>query len=828
MKEIIFLIAVFNLFIISLSSQTSVHGSVRVSQNNRFLQYEDGTPFFYLGETAWELFHRCSREEASLFLKNRAEKGFTVIQAVILAELDGVHTPNVYEDFPLIYDDPLKPNEAYFQHVDYIIDMAATYGLVIALLPTWGDKVAGDNPMFNIDNAEKFGNFLGTRYKKRKNIIWMLGGDRDWTGYENVWRAMAKGITIGVAGSEDYSKTLITLHSCGGTSSSQWFHNDVWLDFNLQQNGHCYTTSTWDKIYADYNRTPIKPVIDGEPLYEEHPICFNATENGFSTDYHVRRYLYHDLFSGALGHTYGCHAIWQMYTKERTPINFPRRSWLESLNLPGAFEMQYARWLIESRPFFSRIPDQSLILSDAGTLNYRVSATRDTEGSYAFIYSEQGKGFTVDLTKLKAKNIVAWWYNPRNGVASKPDLFDNPGKKDFVPPSNGVGNDWVLVLDDASKKYSIPGFHSISENIPMPVKNIIIADIKPTSVTLQWENPDQISNINGYIVYIDGKEYGGTPFNNITVNNLLPETKYTFSVVKLADNLKESTKGNKVIAKTSKGIKINKLSIKPSTLLLEAGKKEKLNTTISPNNATLRKLKWSSSDTSIAIVNSEGIIFGRIPGDVTITVSSTVDGISVSNLVKVILPVDLLDVKYMKDDIIFDGKLNESCWNNFQIISKAVAGKPNNQASFALAWNDDYLIVAVKVTDDKLVFDSPFSLWNDDGVEIYINSNNSKSNTTSSSDRQFVAVPGKPVLEAKDNTSGVISNLIKNSNGFSGEIAIPFTNLGIKSTDGLLIGFDISNNDDDDGGERDNVLIWKGTVADWTNTSSYGTIRLIK
>ncbi|MDZ7604650.1 MAG: DUF4038 domain-containing protein [Cyclobacteriaceae bacterium] len=73
---------------------------LRVSDNNRFLVYPDGKPFFWLGDTAWELFHRLTREEADLSLKNRAEKGFTVIQAVALAELDGLHDPNPYGRFP--------------------------------------------------------------------------------------------------------------------------------------------------------------------------------------------------------------------------------------------------------------------------------------------------------------------------------------------------------------------------------------------------------------------------------------------------------------------------------------------------------------------------------------------------------------------------------------------------------------------------------------------------------------------------------------------------------------------------------------------------------
>jgi hypothetical protein len=63
---------------------------LKVSENKRFLVREDGSPFFYLGDTAWELFHRLKREEAGRYLEDRARKGFTVIHAVTLGPMGGV------------------------------------------------------------------------------------------------------------------------------------------------------------------------------------------------------------------------------------------------------------------------------------------------------------------------------------------------------------------------------------------------------------------------------------------------------------------------------------------------------------------------------------------------------------------------------------------------------------------------------------------------------------------------------------------------------------------------------------------------------------------
>ncbi len=159
------------------------HGRLMVSENHRFLQFQDGTPFFYLGDTGWEFFHRLTYKEAEKYLENRRQKGFTVIQAVILAELDGLNTPNRNGDKPLIDNDPGRPNKAYFAFVDSLIRLAESKGIFIGLLPTWGDKVDkggwGKGPeIFNPENAFAYGKFLGERYKNFPNIIWIGGGDR--------------------------------------------------------------------------------------------------------------------------------------------------------------------------------------------------------------------------------------------------------------------------------------------------------------------------------------------------------------------------------------------------------------------------------------------------------------------------------------------------------------------------------------------------------------------------------------------------------------------------------------------------------------------------
>ncbi|KAA0992976.1 glycoside hydrolase family 140 protein [Dyadobacter aurulentus] len=430
-----------------------------VSANKRYL-LKEGKPFFWLGDTAWELFHRLDREDAEYYLKKRAAQGFTVIQAVALAEFDGLEVPNTYGDKPFLNNDPTKPNEAYFKHVDFIIDKAAEVGLTIAFLPTWGDKVFkstwGKGPeVFNEANAEVYGKWLGNRYKNRKNIIWLLGGDRNprpGTRDTEIWRAMAAGVEEGVGGAD---KAMMTYHpQPNKEGSSEWFHQDNWFDFNMFQNGHCRDAAVYDHIKGAYERQPIKPVIDGEPIYEDHPVCFNAKELGTSNAYDVRKAAYLDLFAGAFGHTYGCHDIWQMYAPNREAVNGPHVFWQQALELPGALEMKFVRRLMESRPLLDRVPDQTIVVENDLASHERIQATRGKD--YIFIYSSTGKPFTVNADKISGKQLNAFWFDPKNGKTKDVGQFDNKATNKFTPPDSGYGKDWVLVLDDASKNYPKP------------------------------------------------------------------------------------------------------------------------------------------------------------------------------------------------------------------------------------------------------------------------------------------------------------------------------------------------------------------------------------
>jgi len=441
--------SLFTLFLLSFFyAQSQI---LEVSSNGRYLTDEKGNPFFYLGDTAWELFHRLDRAEADLYLENRAGKGFTVIQAVVLAERDGLNDPNPYGEIPLIDKDPTKPNENYFEHVDYIVDKAEALGLFIGMLPTWGSYWSSLNPgkiIFNQDNAYDYGLFLGKRYKD-KPIIWILGGDHNIIN-ENERRlieSMAKGLREGDAGNH-----LITYHPRGTGLSSDYFHDADWLDFNMFQSSHGAHDHD-NGLYAehDYSLTPAKPTLDGEPRYECIPVGFYF--DGFNRldrfdDYDTRQAAYWSILSGACGHTYGNNNIWQMYDLNRDPVIDASTPWHKAIDHPGAFQMSLLKKLFTSRSFHRLVASKDIIADGPKSGGAKIKAALAEDSTFLIVYSPRGEKFSIDKSKLKGDRLAEIWFDPRYGAEYRIHASGTRGIQTYTPPTSGRGNDWVLIIEE--------------------------------------------------------------------------------------------------------------------------------------------------------------------------------------------------------------------------------------------------------------------------------------------------------------------------------------------------------------------------------------------
>ncbi|WP_395343208.1 DUF4038 domain-containing protein [Ningiella sp. W23] len=417
------------------------------------LAHANGEPFFYLGDTAWELFHRLDREEVDVYLSNRAAKGFNVIQAVALAELQGLSEPNAYGHFPLVDNNPLQPdikpgdNNDYWDHVNYVIERAEHHGLYVAFLPIWGQWVhpkwmEGINAIFtDYDTAYSYGEWIANKYKHHPNIIWVVGGDR--VPETDIHTVAFNGMANGINDNDDAH--LITFHpqGWGDKSSQHWWHDNPWLDFNMGQTGH----STRDNLNVinmmtiDRNKQPIKPSINAEPAYEDHPVNWKQ-ENGYFRAYDVRQNAYWSVFSGGAGFTYGHHSIWQMYDEGRKNINFADRYWHQALDRPGADDMRHLKSLIMSYPYFSRRPAPEIFEQTDGDLPVVASMGEN----FVMLYFADSSAIKLKPDAISLSKSKARWFNPRNGAMTE---FNADIKGNISPPSalDREMQDYVLVID---------------------------------------------------------------------------------------------------------------------------------------------------------------------------------------------------------------------------------------------------------------------------------------------------------------------------------------------------------------------------------------------
>ena len=453
---VFFLILVQNIALVAVTCAKPL----KIDNSGHFIVYEDNTPFFYMADTAWRLFHRLNRDEADRYLLDREEKGFTVIQAVVIAGGNGLTQPNAYGDLVLRNKDPLRPNESYFRHVDYIVNKAEQLGLFISMLPTWGSYWSSEDPkkvIFTPDSARSFGKFIGARYKN-KPIIWVMGGDHNIKNMHErkIIEAMVEGIKQGDGGNH-----LITFHPRGPGFSSDSFPNADWLDFNMYQSSHgAHDHDSGLFAEHDYAFTPAKPTLDGEPRYETMPVGYYF--DGFNRldrfdAYDCRQTAYWSLLAGASGHTYGHNSVWQMWEPKHKPIVPATIPWSEALDHPGAFQMGLIRRLFESRPFYKLIPNQSMIKDGPTSGGAKIRAAIASDGSFAFIYSPRGEKFTIDKEMIKGTRTNEIWFDPRYGIVHKILSPDTKCIQTYTPPTKGRGNDWVLVIDNADLKFPLPG-----------------------------------------------------------------------------------------------------------------------------------------------------------------------------------------------------------------------------------------------------------------------------------------------------------------------------------------------------------------------------------
>jgi len=459
LKNILTLAPLIILLLISCNTniKNSTAPPLRISENHRFLESGNNDPFFWLGDTGWLLFMKLNREETGHYLETRHQQGFNVIQVMVLHNVR--NAVNAYGDSaimnhqvnkPLItegnsFEDPLQYD--FWDHVDWIIDLAASKGIYMALVPVWGSNVRAGH--VTSVQATEYGTWIAGRYKDKPNVIWLNGGDVRGDDSTDVWNALGSAIRKTSPGQ------LITFHPFGRTQSSTWFHHESWLDFNMFQSGHrrydqdtsglAYGEDNWKYAVDDYSKVPVKPTLDGEPSYEGIPQGLHDTTQPYWTDKDVRRYAYWSVFAGCCGFTYGHSSIMQFYkTTDLNPGYGAKQYWNIALNAPGSNQMKHLKNLILSKPFFERIPANDMLAEPQAEKYDYIAITRGHD--YLFAYTWTGREFSLNLEKMPDGKYNSTWYDPRTGNSVPGDIY-NKGMVTFNPPGeHEPGNDWVLIL----------------------------------------------------------------------------------------------------------------------------------------------------------------------------------------------------------------------------------------------------------------------------------------------------------------------------------------------------------------------------------------------
>ena len=452
--------------------------NIETSPCGHFFQTEEGAPFFFLGDTVWMLFNKLTEEEARELFADRSKKGFTVIQSVVFRDLFEPNTPNAYGDTPFADEKDMyavKMNPKWMAHVKRITSIAAEYGLIMGILPTWGDKWnehsnSAGPVIMDRDSAQHYGRYLSDELADHRNVIWILGGDSPILNQKqaDLIRAMAQGIRSG--GSSD---RLMTFHP-SGLGSSEIFHSEPWLDFNALQTSHSKPNIPgYIHIERLYNNRLAKPCLDMEPNYEGSPMFVRRDRDQHPTvepvfgAYDVRKSFYRTVLAGAAGFTYGAEPVRQVHRDgDRIHIfeDYAMPTWREGLSLPGSGQLSLMIKLLSERSYFTRGPAQELFLplkqhgawpdrmatglSFAGQENTdpvsHIRVARCSEGSYVLAYVPVRQVVSLDTSGLNGKTMTISLWDPESGGLTDRYKGANTGRCTVVPQRD---LDTLIVID---------------------------------------------------------------------------------------------------------------------------------------------------------------------------------------------------------------------------------------------------------------------------------------------------------------------------------------------------------------------------------------------
>lgn len=424
---------------------------LKVGPSNRCLVDQHGVPFLIHGDAPWSLIVALTPVEAEQYLQVRRRQGFNALLVNLIEHhfggVDnkrGAPSNREGQEPFLAPGDFTRPNEAYFAHADRVLQRAGEMGFLVLLFPSFTGCPGTEEGWYRelkangVEACREYGRYLGRRYAKLKNIVWVAGGDRNPEDVRAQTLALVEGIR-----QIDPDK-LWTADCFRENSAADQYGDQPWLALNA-----IYTyQDVPGKCLGGYSQGPVRPSFLVESHYEDD----FGRRNGNDT----RRQAWLAVLSGACGQFFGNQPVWQF-----------GKGWPHALNSPGTQYQVYLRRCLVSRHWENLAPESGrrLLPEGLGAGAERKAAAVTRDRLTGLIYLPSGGGVTVDLSVFEGPQVKAWWFNPRDGTnREQGTLATDNRRQTFSAPGGG---DWVLVLDSVAHEVPPPGTRNIFAASPI-------------------------------------------------------------------------------------------------------------------------------------------------------------------------------------------------------------------------------------------------------------------------------------------------------------------------------------------------------------------------
>jgi hypothetical protein len=454
------------------SEEFKYRGWLKVSDSGRYLTYGDGTPFFYLGDTAWEMGWKSTTAQLKEYISDRKSKGFSVIHTVPLSHQylsNNGRRNRDGEDF-FIDEDYSKINPRYFDHIDEIVDSVNSNGMILAMVPLWGwlnelhhRPDWGDN-YINVEDSKLMARYMAARYAA-DNVVWIIGGDDRYDTDErrSFWDSFAR-IIKNASG----WRQLATVHPRGWSASFDYFEPDTeWIDFQMYQSSHLVSAYyVYRTGRRGYDLEPVKPVINGEPNYED---IFNDLKNpGDEGAFrvkpeHVREAAYQSILSGAtMGINYGANGVWQWSTLVNPGSHYARDVVMDAINYPGSDQMKVLKDIMIEYDWYDLKPNQEYTSIEFSEKVIISGVNSD------HIISYLPMNLNTDVNYILPKDLIITdqrFINPITGLEVEIDNSVLGNKFSITPPDT---TDWLFVANIEREVVEEPTNVQLYQNYPNP------------------------------------------------------------------------------------------------------------------------------------------------------------------------------------------------------------------------------------------------------------------------------------------------------------------------------------------------------------------------